>query len=368
MSRRTIAASVALALVAVAVSGCSLVSDGERAVKIFQDEEAAKAVVSTTVASLRKVDGVTEASGNIDPSGPGSNEATISVEVDSDATGAMLRQVAELTSAAFDREIMAKRIRTLTVSRDDAAFTQSSFGMGAETAADEIEYWAEVQRASGVQFSMVVTESESTMYTETEDSAGYAREFFARSMSPDEFLTAFTANYDAVLAVPDSSRASTFWIVPGMSALGLPPREIVNLLDDVRKVTPVLDIAAMRDAPADAAPAEGVLVQWGPMTPWASASTASVSVYRAEHRASDWPDVLAAARSALASPAASFIYMSDAGEVQPRIFSFFTEPCDGTIDSDADDQLLIDALSDVGVTLPAGGGPGWCNPAPPQQG
>ncbi|TQL41959.1 hypothetical protein FB562_2546 [Homoserinimonas aerilata] len=351
------------AVVMVSLSGCSLIGDGERVWGFVQEDFAKKDALTAVVEEIRTLDGVEEANWRFLGAGPNGGEADITVVADDDATVPQLLAAAELANETFAGEDLEPLMRLFMITdANGATLSQRAFGIGGEQLADEIGYWRAAGDSLGVGLSVTLTDAA--------EEPGYSREFTHSGDAADALLTAFVTNYDRLLAVSDDSTASSMWMVSGFMARGLPPAEVVTLLDDIRQVVPIRDPSRFpENPPADYVYPSGFMMGWATRAPW-DPEGISVMIGQREYRASDWPDVVAAAALAAAVSPLEFMYQVAPPADDPtghRMFRFFTGACNGAVEAGKDDHALVAALADVGTVLPEGGGAGMCMRTPPEQ-
>lgn len=338
---------------ALALGGCSLVGDGQQVWNILQGEAAQQGLLEKTVDELRKLPAVEQATSRFLPEGPQGDEADIEVIASSGVTAGELTAVALVVHDAFTGTELRSTLRHFTLDVvDGGTLTQDAFDLSAHQLESEVGYWTAAEDAIGAALSLDLTPSSGE--------PPYQRHFVAVAeagalRATDQFI----ANYAALQSVPDPTSARSWWTLPGLGFQpDLPPAEVVELLKSVRDTAPLIDQTNTPESPsADYEYPEGAQVGWFPMGPEQTAA-AWVNVYQNEYRAADWSSALQVA--ALAARGGT-LFAYSGGE---RQFRFYPDECTGTIDVTADDRMLVDALELQGVTLPAGGGAGFCMPAP----
>lgn len=345
-----LATAVASALM---LSGCSLVGDGQQVWNILQGEAAQQNLLEKTVDELRELPAVEQATSRFRPDGPHGDEADISVVASAEVTLSELTAVALAVHEAFTDTELRSTLRHFTLEVvDGGTLTQDAFDLSAEQLESEITYWTEAETAIGAPLALTVVPSGGE--------PPYQRQFVpAPTVDALRATEQFIDNYAALQAVPDETSAPSWWALPGLSFQpDLPPAKVVALLASVQDLVALVDhTGAPESPPADYEYPLGAQVGWFAMGP-ERVGTAVVNVYQNEYRESDWPNVLLVAAAA-AQAATLFTY--NGGE---RQFRFSPNECTGTIEVTADDRMLVDALTQKGVALPAGGGAGFCMPAP----
>jgi hypothetical protein len=335
-----------------ALSGCSLVGDGQQVWDILQGEAAQQGLLEEAVDELRELPAVEQAASRFLPEGPQGDEADIEVTVSAGITPSELAAVALIVHELFTGTELQSTLRHFSLEVvDGGTLTQDAFELGSRQLESELGYWAAAQDAIGAALSLELSPSSGEH--------PYQRHFVAVTQSDALRATdQFIANYAALQAVPDPTSAPSWWTLPGLGFQpDLPPAEVVGLLKSVRDTAPLIDQTdAPESPPADYEYPEGAQVGWFPMGPERKAA-AWVNVYQNEYRAADWSSVLQVAE--LAAHAGT-LFAYNGGE---RQFRFYPDECTGTIDVTADDRMLVDALVLQGVVLPAGGGAGFCMPS-----
>lgn len=338
----------AVVLAAMTLSGCSLVADGRQVFEILQKEANQRETLSSAADDLRALEAVESVSWQLQPDGPSGDEVGIEVVAERDVTVPQLVAIATTAGRALTGVQFRAAVALLTVGIDDrGTLTQNGFAITDDQLAAEIAYWYAVENAIGVGLSLSLMK--------VDDEPPYHREFKPAASSDALAVTdRFVANYPELRATADVTKATSWWVIPGLVPSDLPPAEVIDLLDRVRLVAPLIDPAAVGD---DGIAPEGVAVWWQ-----GEEHGTRVIVNQHELRASDWPTVLELARLAIAMPNTSFSYGAMDGD-QHNEFRLYTTACDGDVSVEPNDQMLVDALAARGAVLPAGGGPGVCNPA-----
>jgi hypothetical protein len=329
-------------LVGCALSGCSLVSDGQQVWGILQEEAKQQEVLAATLHDLRELDSVDTVSSRFLADGSQGDEADIDVVAKAGSTTTALVAMAEIARAAFaSPELGSARSKfTLTVGELSTLRTEA-FHPTAEVLADEVTFWRAAETAIGAELSV---------HLGGDGGSGHVREIAPAAQPGEDF--AFTERFlkagNGLLALNDGWSSSTFWIMPGMTATpGLPPAEVFSLLESIRAEYPLSNPRAA---------SEGAQM-W-----WQGEEHGLTVVYLQDRlRESDWPAVISLAQrvAAAAIPGSSFLYQTQA-DTDFKQYRFHVDECVTEVTVGPDDRALADALAASGTPIPVAGGPGFC--------
>lgn len=324
-------------LVVIVVSGCSFVRDSTSVVGAMVDDAASEAIVHGLEVALEALPGVEKASANFDAFGVSGREATVEVTA-ADATARQLVTIAQTVRLAFrDPKLKVSHpVATLSVA-DGSRLVQSAFAMSRADLAADVTYWVRL-------IDILKTPLEMEL---TGEKGGYVRGIGSPNTAGPS-AQELRDLWPRVLALADtSSAASKALDLPGLQIGGvLPQIEVLDLLADV---DPALGPAVGFVSRPGIAPTTNLWL-------WIGSAPGSITA------STDWPQIVSAARLAIASglPHLQFSYLANPDSTVSQGAVFFG-PCPfGSTVQDGDTAFAA-ALRAAGVTLPDGSGAGRCD-------
>ncbi|MGJ8720568.1 MAG: hypothetical protein ACSHW9_01865 [Salinibacterium amurskyense] len=358
--------SMVMAVVLLALGGCTALSDEASDLRIEGFSESQQRDFVKSLAELRAIPGVSEVSWVATPKSYWESFATIEVGVKEDFAEKQLSAVAA-TMSRYDGNGVGPDLPVSFAIRlgDDerAGFTVQGLSVPHDIVVQNYRYWREISAAIELDVTMDVQAT----FPGRDD---YMRIISAPAeTNPRQPLRHMIDHYDALTALTSSEGDSAgplsavgggmieFWSIPGVQLSGsLPPREVLDLADRLSALFSLRTNAWLTAEPDDGDRfPEGVSVRWA--SDRTSQQSRQVDLFFSDYREEDWPAIVAAAAATSPMEGFEFYYFS-----VDRDFSFHTSTCEGTVQKTADDQELFDAIQASGVTLLDGAAPGQCIP------
>jgi hypothetical protein len=344
----------AVALLAVALGGCSFVDDAGQVWGIVASDSEKQRKLASVVSALEGIDGVESASADFSADGPAGDEVHLQVTVSAESTKEHAWKIATVTYEAFSSVELAETAPLLTLriaGNVHSVLTRSFFGYSDEQFAEDFDYWRAIEKTVGTELSMSLTE-------------GFVTGTYVRTFRAPDGVDAVAAaehvldNFDALAALHDETKNPTMWELSGMRSYpNLPSAESVELLDEIRDTIPLVDYSQL---PEDAEPEfeypGGVLLMWSRPF-FEGPTTVEISITHGEYRESDWDAALGAAVRAAELSNLNFRYT--AGDQQ---FQLHTSTCEGTVAVSGDDRKLFDTVLASGAQFLTGAAAGVCVP------
>ncbi len=237
--RRLLSVAAAVAVLAVALSGCSLWHDGEKVVGQVQEGIVAHQVLTELTDELRALDGVESAESSVVPV-----YMTASVTVTL-RDGVLAQAIGEIATR-IDEVMRGKELqpfdREFSVEAGDAGIRQTSFDRTPVHYAAELAYWCEVQAAVGTGLTLTLGA----------DRTGTFQRIV--STQKDATVATLAKRYEKVAAIAPPSGVATNWRLPGIFGyadwLGpLPDRRVLVVLATMARDTNLLDDSVQEEPP-----------------------------------------------------------------------------------------------------------------------
>lgn len=347
--RRILGVTAAVIALAVALSGCTLVSDGGLVLNDLRRGVAAQERLDTLAESLRKRDDVVTVEAGADAV---YQTASVTVKMREDAAPGAIAEVATLVDEAMRGVELQPMKREFDMKAGGVSIRQSDFTQGPIDYGIELEYWGLAESAIGANLVLVL---------ETDADGRFSRVFVSGDSAT---VSALSSNYKEFVALAPPNATDTAWVLPGLNgAVASPDHRILRFLANMASVTNLNHDGTLAEyipgtAPITAPPAVIVFVgdrkrNTGPMFVLYTSDGVLIP-----NRADVWPLALATAKEALATGIANVrLQISlDWGDGADYAQAHIGECTELIPPSPADRKLVAELIaSGVGITDDAAG-------------
>lgn len=335
--KRTVLGAILGVLILIAVSGCSFVRDSSTVVGTMVDDAASEAIVQSLEVALDTLPGVEKATADFDAFGMSGREASVEIRV-AHASAGQLVAIADAVRLAFRDPKLKVTQPVATVSlAGGSRLVQTAFAMSRADLAADVTYWVGLIDILKTPLDMELTG----------EKGGYVRGIGSPNTAGPS-ARELRDLWPKVLALADtSSAASKALDLPGLQIGGVLPQ--IDVLDLLADVDPALGPAVGFVSRPGIAPTTNLWL-------WIGSAPGSITA------STDWPQIVGAARLAIASglPHLQFSYLANPDSTVSQGAVFFG-PCPfGSTVQDGDTAFAA-ALRAAGVTLPDGSGAGRCD-------
>lgn len=236
--RRLFGVTAAVAALAIALSGCSLVNDGPKVVTQVQEGFAAHELLTRLTDELRERGDILSADSSVVPV---YMSAGVTVRMRGDAAATAIGEVATRIDDALRSPELEPFERQFSVEAGNASFKQTDFTQAPFDFAAELAYWDAVQRTIGPGITLTLGEGRD----------GSLQRIL--STGKDSTVIAIAAHADALTAMVPPNSVETMWRLPGVAGyndwLGpLPDVRVLTFLATMAGITNLLD-DSVQEAP-----------------------------------------------------------------------------------------------------------------------
>lgn len=338
--RKLVGLTASVAVLTVALSGCSLWHDGEKVVGQVQQGIIANQVLTELTDELRQRDDVESADSSVVPI---YMTASVTVQFRGGAAATALGDVATRIDEVMRSAELEPFKREFAVKAGDAGIRQINFDQASIDYSAELAYWGAIQSAVGTGLTLTLSA----------DRSGALQRIL--STRTDAAVATLAEHYDDIAAIAPPPGTPTTWRMPGILGyadwLGpLPERSILTLMGDMASVTNLLD-----DSVQEAPPGFYVVLSPGENAfPPRFAVVANAPGTEVDADAT-WQLTLRMARGAFATGLPAFqVAVQSYGDDSFSDANFHVGECADVNPPTASDRKLVADLTAAGIALPDG--------------